>query len=141
MAGTPKIRDLIYLDFNKTASIMSQFEGGLLQEIQSEYEDTSEKHRGAATDWKVVSGELGSGITQRIAQLESRKLHHDLLARVEQKLFSQKLAVDLNTDISNSDITVEVLRTKLAGKFYVRAEGWVVIEDFERILGILKRYN
>ena len=42
MNEVPVIRDLVYLDFDKVASIFSQLEGGLVTEIKQTVEDQTE---------------------------------------------------------------------------------------------------
>ena len=60
MADNISIRDLLYFDFEKAASLLSQLEGGLLEKI-SESHETSEDERNVRTYelLKLFKGEFG----------------------------------------------------------------------------------
>jgi hypothetical protein len=82
------LRDLLYLDFDKAASIWSQFEEGLLKSIDVT-EDTG-KDRAAGTKFGLKFGvpgladaqaeaNLGVDYIQKRSTLQSKILHHDVL--------------------------------------------------------------
>src|SRR5438874_2486233 len=89
------LRDIIYFDFDKAASLFSQLEGGFLREVQSTLEGTS------ATTFRgrVTAGVFGSGVEshtmERQGALETRVVYHDLLARLEAKLFELGVIADI----------------------------------------------
>lgn len=141
MKDGPVLRDLVYFDFEKAASIFSQVEGGLLHEVQSGIEAARDERNIRTYDLKLFKPEFGGIATEKTSQLESRILHHDLLVRIEKKLFELGVAVDLNTALKDSDFTAELIRPKLIEVSYVRAEGWAVIEDYERIKKIAGNFN
>lgn len=78
---------------------------------------------------------------KKITLLESRVLHHDLYAKIESTLFEQGYAVDVSSGFKYSDVKQGIVHENLIGKFYIKAEGWGVIEDYQRIKGIAQRYN
>lgn len=133
------VRDLIYFDFDKAASIWSQFEEGLLDRT-SVTEDVG-KDRAAGTKFGIpglAEANLGVDYLQKRSTLQSKTLHHDLLNRVEAHLAESELV----TDLSGSDpATAQEVRSMLAGRPYLRAEGDSVIEDYHRILSISEKFN
>lgn len=135
------LRDLVYFDFEKAASIYSQIEGGLLKETQTGIEGALNRRYGHKLDLKVYELELGRSSSDKTSQLESRVLHHDLLTRTESKLGELGLAIDLNSQANESNPTPELIRSKLAGVSYFRVEGWSVIEDYSRFYEFTKCFN
>ena len=129
-----RVRDLIYLDFERLASIYSQLAGGLLGETRSESESSSDSRNVRKYDLKVFKPEFGGISAERSAQIESRVLHHDLLVRTEEALFADDLAVDLNEKLEVTCDDPQAIRDALGSRAYVRASGWATIEDYERLL-------
>jgi hypothetical protein len=141
MASDFILRDLLYLDFDKAASIWSQFEEGLLERL-SVTEDTG-KDRAAGTKFGipgVAEANLGVDYLQKRSTLQSKTLHHDVLNRVERRLEKAGLVTDLST-LPKSESSPETIRAALGDRPYLRAEGWSVIEDYRRILAISTRFN
>ena len=133
------LRDLLYLDFEKAASIWSQFEEGLLESV-SVTEDTG-KDRSAGTKFGipgVAEANLGVDYIQKRSTLQSKTLHHDVLTRVEKRLDESGLVTDLSS-VPTDESSAETIRAALDDRSYVRAEGWGVIDDYRRILAICRR--
>ena len=135
------IRDLIYFDFDKAASIWSQFEEGLLERT-SVTEDLG-KDRSAGTKFGlpgIAEANLGVDYLQKKSTLQSKTLHHDLLNRVETRLTDNELVTDLSTP--GGDVTTaEQVRSVISGRPYLRGEGDSVIEDYRRIMAISEKFN
>jgi|SRR5581483_8457075 len=127
------LRDLLYLDTEKAASIFSQLYGGLVRETHEASEHGRERRRGFAFDLGLLKPEFGGGTTEKTSVIESRVLHHDLLLQLEDALFDLGMAVDLTPDSSGGVASAEEVRNLLQPSSYVRAEGWVSIEDYDRI--------
>lgn len=134
----PFLRDLIYFDFDKTASIASQLEGGLIKEIQATYSQSREIGGGIGVSLANIGGNANDSRTK----LETRGIHHDLLVRVERALESDaKVAVDLNQKYqkfgdsvkTDEDKAVEELHKILSQKPYVRVEGVCRFHDYQRM--------
>lgn len=142
MASNFTFRDLLYLDFDKAASIWSQFEEGLLERV-SVTEDTG-KDRAAGTKFGIpgiAEANLGVDYLQKRSTLQSKTLHHDVLNRIEQRLVTAKLVTDLSALEPRHQSSPEKIRAALGDRPYLRAEGWSVIEDYRRILAISSRFN
>lgn len=146
MQTDSRLRDLVYFDFSKTASILSQAEMGLLKEISSTLEESKDERNirkyGLAG---VFTPEFGSIELEKQTSFQSRTLHHDLLVRVENLLFDQGFAVDINKAVGNtlvnSSCLAREIREKIEGFPYVRAEGKAVFEDYERMKRISNNFN
>ena len=143
------LRDLLYLDFDKAASIWSQFEEGLLG-TTSVTEDTG-KDREAGTKFGFRLGvpgvgdahaqaSLGVDYIQKRSTLQSKTLHHDVLTRVEERLEEGGLVTDLSS-LPADESSAERIRAAIDNRPYIRAQGWSVIEDYRRILAIGSRFN
>jgi hypothetical protein len=143
MKQSPKaIRDLLYLDFEKAASIWSQFDEGLLERA-SVTEDAG-KDRSAGTKFGIpgiAEASLGVDYVQKRSTLQSRTLHHDLLQRVEERLATSGLVTDLDVELLRTETSPERIREILGDRPYLRASGYSVIEDYRRILAVGEKFN
>ena len=137
MSQKPFLRDLIYFDFEKTASIASQLEGGLIKEIQESYSQGEELGGG----FKAYFLNAGMNVKDTESTLITQGIHHDLLERVERALFKAEVAVDLNQKYqkfddsvkADEDEAVKELHKILSQKPYVRVEGTSKFQDYHRV--------
>ena len=134
------LRDILYFDFDKAASLISQIEGGLAQEIAESTESTGDQRNIRKYELlNVLKTEFGGVESEKRSILETKVLHHDLLLRLEDVLFSNGFAFDVN-EVMNPD-NVDDVRERIRDIPYLRAEGWCAIEDFDRIYEITKHFN
>ena len=141
MNTNSRIRDLLYFDFDKAASIWSQFAEGLPERI-SITEDLG-KDRAAGVKFGlpgIAEANLGVDYLQKKSTLQSKTLHHDLLNRVEAGLGDAGLVTDL-FELEHSVSDAAVIRSTIGTRPYVKAEGISVIEDYRRILAIGENFN
>lgn len=133
--GSSNLRDLIYFDSDKAASILSQIEGGLLTESQESAEETNEQRRSARLGPKVFQPEFGTTRSERTSVLESKVLHHGLLTRLEQGLKDMGMLLDINeaVDSENPDYSDKGLHDLITKPSFIVAEGWAALEDFNRV--------
>jgi hypothetical protein len=98
MKSSASLLDLLYFDFEKAASLLSQVEEGLPETV-SETAESGDTQRNLRTYelLKLFKGEFGSTSSEKTSILESRLLHHDLLLRVEEALGKLRVIADLNT--------------------------------------------
>ena len=135
------IRDLLYLDFAKAASIWSQFDDGLLERTSTTDDVGKDRAAGAKVGIPgIAEANLGVDYLQKRSTLQSRTLHHDLLARVEARLVEAGLVTHLS-EISNRESSAESIRSKIGDRPYVSAVGSSMLEDYRRMLGISERFN
>ncbi len=137
MSRTVPIRDLIYFDFDKTASIASQLEGGLLREFHETQSDSEEF--GAGMNLQFVN--FGGKTSDSRTKLAVRSLHHDLLTRVVESLKTQELSLDLAKEFASRTHEVDVLHSELESRPYIQAEGVSRFHDFERIKTLVNGVN
>ena len=91
-----RIRDFIYLDLPKIASIFSQLTGGLVTGTEIVTGDESDQRNIRKYDLKIFTPEFG-GVEKKTSQMtESRIMHHDLFNRLEQLLFEKGYVIDIN---------------------------------------------
>jgi len=134
-----EIRDLIYFDFDRAASIYSQITEGLIHQSQHEVEIGADQRNVRRYDLLgLFKPEFGSVSTEKKAQIETKILHHDLLVKVEDFLFSAGVAHDLN---SEKPTDYDHVREALAEVRYVRVEGWAAIEDYARLVKLTERFH
>lgn len=134
------MRDLIYFDVDKASSLISQLEGGLLREVQEQDGRSESGNLGLKASIQFLKAEIAAGDQATVSRVETRILHHDLLNRLEELLFDQGYATDVNEAIRESSSLAEI-HELTANSQYVRAEGWAVIDDFERMKLLLDNFN
>ena len=155
MSNSTKLRDLVYFDINKAASIFSQLEMGLLTETKSTKKDTVELINEILKQEETIPREKKEVVlsleeekikVEKKLTLESKVLHHDLLTRVEDLLFEENLIIDIgnqlnNEILSNCEQPLDLIRATIGEIPYMRAEGLAAIEDYERIQKIATKFN
>jgi hypothetical protein len=135
-----RLRDILYFDLEKSASLISQIEGGLAQSRVEGAETNSDSRNVRKYDLlKMFNAEFGGIDSVKRTLLETKVLHHDLLMRLEDVLFSAGFATDINELGSGS--SVEEARARFSQTAYLRARGWAAIEDFDRIVEMTRHFN
>jgi hypothetical protein len=137
-----RIRDLLYLDFDKAASIWSQLESGLPERVSV----TDEKGRNQAAGAKfgipgVARADLNADYIDKTSTLVSRTLHHDVLSRIEERLQAAGLVADLRESVAPEESSPIAVREAIGEHPYLRATGSSVVEDYRRILAITQKFN
>ena len=128
--------DLLYFDFEKTSSLYSQLEGGLLTTTQTGRETGSGTENDAELNVQLARVRLGRTSDRSSTQIETRQLHHDLLIRTHCHLFERGLATDLNQLLEEKP-TLKEAHESIAQTSYVQAEGWALFEDYDRLKRLL----
>lgn len=128
------LRDLLYFDFDKAASLWSQLAEGLREKVSLTAETQGDKKGSFTLGFpKVVEASIGGTTAEKRSALESKTLHHDLLNLLESGLTQLGLVTDLNQSLSTAEASAEAIRSTLGVKPYVIAHGRSVIEDCKRI--------
>ncbi len=135
------MRDLIYLDAGKAASLLSQVEGGLLQEVRDSDEASVDSKAGLQANLHVLKADFGGSGAERTSRVETRILHHSLLTRLENALFAEGLALNLNREMEKAVVDVTSIRSVTERAPYLLSEGWAVIEDYERLKRRVEHFN
>lgn len=135
-----ELRDILYFDFEKAASLISQVDEGLSKERTEHDEKTEEQRNIRRYDLlKIFKAEFGGISEDKRSTIETKILHHDLLGRLEDFLFQSGFAVDVN-QIGEKD-NLRDTRNQFESSPYLRAEGWCAIEDFDRVYEITHKFN
>jgi hypothetical protein len=135
------LRDLLYLDFDKAASIWSQFDEGLLKDFSVTEDSGKDKAAGTKFGFPgIAEANLGVDYIQKRSTLHSKTLHHDVLNRVEKTLEKARLVTDLSS-LPADEWSPDVIRESLEDRPYLRAQGWSVIEDYKKMLGTMTNFN
>jgi hypothetical protein len=135
------LHDLIYLDFEKAASIYSQMAGGLVTETQAEVARETGRKGGIGAGVAAFRLDFGGEASDRTSQVESRILHHDLFQRIQGGLFEAGAACDLNAEFSEgggADVTQ--IRERASSASFIRVRGRAVFEDFARVEEFAERF-
>ena len=139
---TLQIRDLLYFDFDKAASIWSQFAGGLREKLA--VSEDAGKNQNAGVRFgipKIAEANLGTSYADKTSTLESRLLHHDLLNLLETQLEDVGLLLDVSTAIDPKESSPQTIRGVIGEFPYILATGASVIEDYQRIELIAREFN
>lgn len=137
-----KIKDLLYFDFNKAASLYSQFTGGLTERLSVTKGTTSEGQGGAKVKLPgIAEVNFGADVAKATSTIESKLFHHNLLNAVEEQLNKLELIADLGQIVKHDVKSPDDIRAAIGDKPYIIASGWSVIEDYNHILSITKEFN
>lgn len=136
-----EVRDFLYLDLERITSLYSQLTGGLVQQFETSKESQKDSRNIRNYDFKLFKHEAGGTGLNSESLKEVWVSHHDLYSRLENELFNNGFAADLVEDITSEDIETGKATEIFQSTLCVRAEGWAVLEDYERIKRISGRYN
>jgi hypothetical protein len=136
-----EIKDFIYLDMKKVSSLYSQLSGGIVQSVEAS-STTSENSKNLRNyDLKIFKHEAGGTETESQLLKETRVSHHDIYNELEKELFKNGYAAEIGVDITKENVdsgeAVKIFENALC----IKAEGYVVLEDYERITRIADNYE
>lgn len=138
----PRVRDILYFDFEKASSIWSQLQWGQLEKISITSEENTSQQIGAGLGIpNLADVKLNVGEGEKRTIFETRILHHDLLNRIEALLSSAGLVLNVNEALSSTELSIENIHATIGKVPYIIATGSSVIEDYQRILSISERFN
>ncbi len=136
-----KLRDFLYLDLPRLASIYSQLTGGLVTGTEVSSGNERDQRNIRKYDLKVFKPEFGGADKHTQSFVESRVMHHDLFNTVERLLFEKSFAIDVNASLTSADIVNGAAHAQFRNTFYARATGWALIEDYEKMKFIAQRHS
>lgn len=135
------LRDYLYIDLPRISSLYSQLTGGLVTEIAHSRTSEHDEKNIRQYDLKVFKPEFGGSKTEGTEFVETRVMHHDLVNEVEALLLKNNFCIDANNALNPSLIESGEAHERLRDAFYIKANGWALMEDFERIKSTSKRFN
>lgn len=140
MSKKKKIKDLLYLDTAKAVSLFSQIDEGIITQSQVSGEEAAGLNSTLGVDIKVFQAKIGSNISDKENQTITRIPHHNLLNQLQRTIDQSNSFIDLD-QLDQSELNVSDLHLKLKKKIFVKATGWVNIEDYDRLKKIAERFN
>lgn len=138
-----QLKDLLYFDFEKAASLWSQLEGGLLGETATQKTKSGDvKAKIKVSLGKLAEGEAGGGGGIAVSTVEKKNLHHNLLNYLERELNDSKLVADLSfeTLLSMPD-GAAMLRDRIGKNPYLKCTGWASLEDYGYMADFVMNFN
>jgi hypothetical protein len=136
-----EIKDFIYLDMEKVSSLYSQLSGGMVQSVESSSATSEDSKNLRNYDFKLFKHEAGGTKAGSSVLKETRVSHHEIYNLLEQELFSNGYAAEIGVDISKENIdsgdAVKIFESALC----IKAEGHIVLEDYERLTRIADNYD
>lgn len=139
---SPKLRDLLYFDFEKASSIWSQLQWGHQEKLTITSDESKNKNYGASLGIpEIVKGEFNIGTAENRTIIETRILHHDLLNRIESILSSYNLIHYSNDALPDNISSPKEIRDAIGQSPYIIATGWSVFEDYSHLLAITEKFN
>lgn len=136
-----EIKDFIYLDTEKVSSLYSQLSGGIVQSVEAS-SSTSEDNKNLRNyDFKIFKHEAGSTEKESRQIKEIRVSHHEIYNELEKELFSNGYAAEIGIDVTNEHLESGEAIKIFENVLCVKAEGNIVLEDYERITRIADNYE
>lgn len=139
--GICMLKDLIYFDVEKSASLLSQLEEGLVKDIQTTINSSDLNKNLRTYDAKLFKGEFGGISEEKSTLLENRILHDYLLVKIEKYLTDNKYLVNVNSLMKQLSYNSESLWEKIPTDRYILVEGWVKFEDYARLHHIADNFG
>lgn len=134
------LRDLLYFDVNKAASILSQLEGGLLTSSQETSASASTIRKGLTGDLKFVKGERETSEEDSATESKSRVLHHATLNRLE-SLLEASGEIFRCSHGQMAQETPSALRDMLLSRPFVTISAPCIMQDYNELDRILSHFN
>lgn len=140
MAGM--LRDLIYFDFDRVSSLISQIEGGLKKQ-------SVEGQKISASGNLELEGKLlslakmaGKGdLAGSLERVQTKAVHHETLAQVESYLNRKKLLQKLDShDLDPSQVADDV-RARAERSPYLQTTGYCNFEIYSNISNLFSQFR
>lgn len=136
-----EVKDFIYLDMEKVSSLYSQLTGGIIQQYEASTSLSSNSKNLRNYDFKIFKHEAGGTDSASQSLKETRISHHDIYNELENSLFENGYAAEIGIDITKEQIESGEATHIFENTLCVKAEGWGVLEDYERISRIADNYG
>lgn len=136
-----EVKDFIYLDIDKVSSLYSQLSGGIIQSFEISSASSEDNKNLRNYDFKFFKHEAGSSGTESQGIKEVRISHHEVYSELEQELFKNGYAAEIGVEISKEDIQSGNAVNIFENVLCVKAEGSIVLEDYDRITRIADNYE
>ncbi|WP_153038432.1 DUF6414 family protein, partial [Balneola sp. EhC07] len=135
------IKDIIYLDIEKSKSLISQLKGGVINEISKVFEEENTLEGELGLDIKIVKIGGKEFDTERTIKTEKVELFHEMINEIESQLKEVDSLSDLNELYKEFENDIETFFKLLPNLNYIKATGWANFEDYERFKNIYTNFN
>jgi len=125
----------------KVSSLYSQLTGGIIQQYEASTSSSSNSKNLRNYDFKIFKHEAGGTDSDSQSLKETRISHHDIYNELEKSLFENGYAAEIGIDITKEQIESGEATNVFENTLCVKAEGWGVLEDYERISRIADNYG
>ncbi len=136
-----EIKDFIYLDMSKVSSLYSQVSGGVLQSYEVSSNSSEHNKNLRNYNFKIFKHEAGGTDTESQGLKEVRVSHHEVYNELERELFKHGYIAEIGVDVTKEDIESGKATEIFESVLCVKAEGNIVLEDYERITRIADNYE
>lgn len=136
-----EVKDFIYLDMDKISSLYSQISGGIVQSFEMSSASSKNSKNLRNYDFKVFKHDAGGTETESQDLKEIRVSHHEIYGELERALFENGYAAEIGTDVKKEDIESGNALNIFESALCVKAEGNIVLEDYERITRIADNHE
>ncbi|TWI72983.1 hypothetical protein LZ24_01394 [Desulfobotulus alkaliphilus] len=136
-----EVKDLIYLDMDKVSSLYSQITGGIIQQFETSTSSNKTDKNLRNYDLKLFKHEAGGVGTDSESFKETRVSHHELYNELEDQLFKLGYAAEIGVDVSKEQLASGEAISIFENTLCIKATGWAVLEDYERICRISANYK
>jgi hypothetical protein len=134
------IKDLLYFDLQKSISLYSQMDEGIITQSTENTEEGGDINSSLGVDVKIFQAKIGASANDKESKSTTRIPHHNLLNKLQENIYNSKSYIDLDK-IDDLELDSEKLHQLLKSKSFIKATGWVNIEDYDRLKKIAKRFN
>lgn len=139
MKQTRKIKDLLYFDLAKSISLYSQLDEGIITQAVQTEEENANINSNIGVDIKVFQAKIGSKLGGKEGQTVTRIPHHNLLNKLQECVIDTNSFIDL--DSLDEGLGINEIHSSLQNKVFIKATGWINIEDYDRLKKIANRFN
>jgi hypothetical protein len=136
-----EIKDFMYLDMEKVSSLYSQLSGGIVQSVEASSTSSGNSKNLRNYDFKIFKHEAGGTESESQALKEVRVSHHDIYNELENDLFEKGYAAEIGVDVSKEAVDSGEATKIFESALCIKVEGYVVLEDYERITRIAHNYE
>lgn len=125
----------------KVSSLYSQLSGGMVQSVEASSTSSENSKNLRSYDFKIFKHEAGGTGLESQALKETRVSHHEIYNELENDLFKEGYTAEIGVDVTKEDVDSGEATKIFESALCIKTEGYVVLEDYERITRIADNYE
>ena len=118
------------------SSLYSQLSGGVVQSFEASTTSSENSKNLRNYDFKIFKHESGGTESGAQSFKEIRASHHEIYNELENALFKHGYTVEIGVDVTPHDIESGLAADIFEKALCIKAEGYAVLEDYQRITRI-----